>query len=87
MRPGYAHVLIVSDGWAARGWFNPERIEFTSEFLDTLRSHVARIAWLNPIPRKRWFGTIVGEIAQDIPMFEMSRQGLNKVINTLRRQA
>ncbi len=86
MRPSYTHILLVSDGGAARGWFNPERIEVTGEFLYMLRLRVARIAWLNPMPRRRWFGATAGEIAQDIPMFEMSRQGLDKAISALRRQ-
>jgi uncharacterized protein with von Willebrand factor type A (vWA) domain len=79
-------VLIVSDAGAARGTFNLNRIDQTEEFLIQLRQQVSSIAWLNPTPRKRWLGTTAAEIAYAIPMFEMSRSGLNQAIHTLQRQ-
>ena len=76
-------VLIFSDAGAARGAFNPERFELTAEFLGQLRQQFRYIAWLNPMPRRRWTGT-AAEIAKLVPMFELSRQGLNQAINVLR---
>jgi hypothetical protein len=77
-------VLIFSDAGAARGGYNEERIELTEKFLTQLRQRIRYIAWLNPIPQKRWFGTTAGEIADLVPMFEMTRRGLQDAIDVLR---
>ncbi|WP_414579694.1 hypothetical protein [Anabaena sp. CCY 9402-a] len=69
-------VLIFSDAGAARGGYSEERYELTREFITQLQHHVRYIAWLNPMPRKRWFGTTAGEIAHLVPMFEVSRRGV-----------
>jgi uncharacterized protein len=79
-----AGVLIVSDAGAARGNYNPERVEYTQKFIEQLRQSVRYYAWLNPMPNDSWQYTTAGEIARFVPMFEMSRQGLNAAINTLR---
>ncbi|MBD2681872.1 MULTISPECIES: hypothetical protein [Nostoc] len=76
--------LIFSDAGAARGGLNSERIELTEAFLKQLKQHVRYVAWLNPIPRKRWLGTTAGEIAGLVPMFEATREGLDGAINALR---
>lgn len=77
-------VLIFSDAGSARGGFNHRRRRATKAFLDDLKQHVRYIAWLNPMPRSRWAGTTAGEIDHVIPMFEMSRQGLDGAIDVLR---
>jgi hypothetical protein len=77
-------VLIFSDAGAARGAYSEERIELTEMFLTQLRQRIRYIAWLNPIPQKRWFGTTAGEIADLVPMFEMTRRGLQDAIDVLR---
>ena len=77
-------VLIFSDAGAARGGFNSERIELTEAFLNQLKQHVRYIAWLNPVPRSRWLGTTSSEIANLIPMFEVSRRGLQDAVGVLR---
>jgi len=79
-----AGVFIVSDAGAARGNYNPERVEYTQKFIKQLRQSVRYYAWLNPMPNDSWQDTTAGEIARFVPMFEMSRQGLNAAINTLR---
>ena len=79
----YTGVMIFSDAGAARGAFNRERLELTAEFLQQLRQKLRYVAWLNPMPRDRWQGT-AGEIAKLVPMFELSRQGLNEAIDVLR---
>lgn len=86
LRP-YTSVLVFSDAGAARGGFNPERVEVTARFLEQLRQQVRHIAWLNPMPRYRWFGTTAGQIARLVPMFELSRQGLHNAISVLRGQS
>ncbi|MGB8702791.1 MAG: hypothetical protein WCD18_25530, partial [Thermosynechococcaceae cyanobacterium] len=83
LHPEYAGILIFSDAGAARGAFSRERLDLTAEFLDQLRQKLRHIAWLNPVPRDRWTGT-AGEIAKIVPMFELSRQGLNQAIDVLR---
>lgn len=81
---GRAVVLIVSDAGAARGSFERERVERTQTFLDQLRRSVRRYAWLNPMPSHRWRNTTAEEIARLVPMFEMSRRGLDAAIDILR---
>jgi hypothetical protein len=77
-------VLIVSDAGAARGNFNEVREEYTVKFLKQLEQSVRYYAWLNPMPNDSWQDTTAGKIARFVPMFEMSREGLNAAINTLR---
>jgi uncharacterized protein with von Willebrand factor type A (vWA) domain len=77
-------ILIVSDAGAARGNFNEYRVEYTKKFLKQLEQSVRYYAWLNPMPNDSWQDTTAGKIARSVPMFEMSREGLNAAINTLR---
>ncbi|BAY26833.1 VWA containing CoxE family protein [Calothrix sp. NIES-2100] len=84
LRPERSAVLIFSDGGAARGGFSLERLELTQKFLDQLKQRVRYIAWLNPMSTERWFGTTAGEIANLVPMFEVSRQGFDRAIDVLR---
>ncbi|TBR60763.1 hypothetical protein B4U84_07945 [Westiellopsis prolifica IICB1] len=79
-----AAVLIVSDAGAARGNYNAERVKESQNFIKQLQQFVRYFAWLNPMPNESWQYTTAGEIALLVPMFEMSRQGLNAAINTLR---
>ncbi len=81
-------VLIISDGGSARGYFDDDRIRATKDWLNTLQKSVKYIAWLNPMPSDSWQHTTAEKIAEIIPMFEMSRTGMNSVIKVLRgRQA
>jgi uncharacterized protein with von Willebrand factor type A (vWA) domain len=77
-------VLIFSDGGAARGGLNEERVEMTEEFLGQLKQKVRYMAWLNPMPYSRWAGTTAGKIMRSIPMFDLSRRGLDDAISVLR---
>ncbi|MGF1991169.1 MAG: hypothetical protein RMY62_025330 [Nostoc sp. ZfuVER08] len=77
-------VLIFSDAGAVRGRYNEERYELTQQFLTQMKQRVRYIAWLNPMPKKRWLGTTAGEIAHLVPMFEVSHQGLQDAIAMLR---
>lgn len=79
-----AVVLIVSDAGAARGNFDQERVNRTQDFIEQLKQSVRYCAWLNPMPNDCWLHTTAGEIARFVPMFEMSRQGLNAAISVLR---
>ncbi|MBO3462315.1 hypothetical protein G7B40_003400 [Aetokthonos hydrillicola Thurmond2011] len=84
LRPERSAVLIFSDAGAARGGFSSERLELTKKFLDQLKQRVRYIAWLNPMVKERWFETTAGEIARWVPMFEISRQGMDRAIDVLR---
>ncbi|MEJ6485986.1 hypothetical protein N0Y54_32770 [Nostoc punctiforme UO1] len=77
-------VLIFSDAGAARGRYSEERYDLTKEFLEKLKKRVPYIAWLNPMPRKRWLGTTADDIASLVPMFEGSRRGVLDAIGVLR---
>jgi uncharacterized protein with von Willebrand factor type A (vWA) domain len=77
-------VMIFSDAGAARGGFNYERVEQTKFFLDRIKQRTRFVSWLNPMPQSRWAGTTAAEIARIMPMFELSRQGLDAAIDVLR---
>jgi uncharacterized protein with von Willebrand factor type A (vWA) domain len=79
-----AVLLIISDAGAARGNFDQKRVEQTQAFVQQLKQSVRHYAWLNPMPNNRWPGTTAGEIARFVPMFEISRRGLEAAISTLR---
>jgi len=77
-------VLILSDAGAARGGYSPERVKLTVQFLDGLKRQLRYIAWLNPMRPSRWLGTTAEEIKNYVPMFDISRRGLDEAINVLR---
>jgi len=82
----HSRVLIFSDAGAARSSYNPVRIEKMTEFLQKLQNYTRHIVCLNPMPFFRWLGTSADEIKENIPMFEMSRQGFDSAIGKLRKQ-
>jgi hypothetical protein len=84
LRSERSSILIFSDAGAARGGYSQERVELTKEFLDKLKSKVRYVAWLNPMPRKSWKGTTAECIDRMVPMFELSRRGLQDAIGVLR---
>ncbi|MBX9257271.1 hypothetical protein H1Q63_25675 [Desmonostoc muscorum CCALA 125] len=77
-------VLIFSDAGAVRGRYSEERYKLTQQFIAQMKQRVRYIAWLNPMPKKRWLGTTAAEIADLVPMFEVNRQGLQDAIAVLR---
>lgn len=76
--------LIVSDGGAARGNYNSSRVQATRKFVNQLKKSILRCAWLNPMPKERWQNNTAVDISDFIPMFEMSRMGLENAISFLR---
>ena len=84
LRSNHAGALIFSDAGAARGGYNLERIEQTAIFLQQLQQQLRYLVWLNPVPRLQWSNTTARDIAQLVPMFELSRRGLDSAIATLR---
>lgn len=80
----HAGVLIFSDAGAARGRLCPERVDATAAFLSACQQRVRQLAWLNPVPRRRWHGTSAAVISQFVPMFEISRRGFDDAVGALR---
>lgn len=80
-------VLIISDGGAARGGINKERIKLTEEFLGELTPYVRHIAWLNPMPSERWEDKYnsAKEISELVQMFELDYRGLKDAVGFLKR--
>ena len=74
--------LIISDGGAARGGINRDRIELTARFLEDLTPCVRQIAWLNPMPESRWQYTTAEAISQRVQMFEFNSLGLKAAIRS-----
>lgn len=77
-------VMIVSDAGAARGGYNPNRIQKTKAFLTRLNQCVRYQVWLNPVPQNYWENTTAAEIARVITMFEVKKDGFKGAINRLR---
>jgi uncharacterized protein with von Willebrand factor type A (vWA) domain len=76
--------MIFSDAGAARGGYSSKRRRRTKSFLKQLGQYVRTVAWLNPLPRRRWDSTTAKEIAAWVPMFEVNRQGLYQAIDALK---
>jgi hypothetical protein len=77
-----ALILIVSDAGAAR-YLNAERVEYTQEWIEALQKSVRYLLGSILSPRILAWHT-ASEIAQFVPMFEMSREGMNAAIRILR---
>jgi uncharacterized protein len=77
-------LLIISDGGAARGTYNPERVELTKTYISRILPITHRIAWINPMPQHRWENTSASYISDFVPMFETTTTGLRQAINVLR---
>ena len=86
LHPNYAGVLVVSDGGAIRGNFNPVRLRRTQEFIAELKRYTDKLSWLNPLPPHRWHKTTAGAIAKEIPMFELNQTGFEAALLAWRRR-
>jgi uncharacterized protein len=84
LRADKTGILIFSDAGAARGGYSEERIELTGDFIKQIKTKVRYIAWLNSMPKSRWDGTTASEVAKLVPMFELTRRGLQNAITLLR---
>lgn len=87
LHPTRSAVLIFSDAGAARHRFDAGRVMATEAFLERVQSAARRLAWLNPMPVGRWPGSSAAAIARRVPMFEISRRGLQDAISVLRGRA
>jgi uncharacterized protein with von Willebrand factor type A (vWA) domain len=75
-------LVIISDAGAARGGYNPGRVEMTQTLLNKLQPQVKTLFWLNPIPSIRWTGTTAAAIYQLLEgrMFEIPQGGIQAAI-------
>lgn len=76
--------IIFSDGGAARGRSSARRRRMTKYFLRELAASVRNIAWLNPFPKERWGHTTAYDIAELVPMFELTHQDFYRAVDALR---
>ncbi|NEQ38130.1 MAG: hypothetical protein F6K40_18415 [Okeania sp. SIO3I5] len=76
-------VVIVSDGGAARRTYDSERLSKTDNFIRQLSKYTYLYGWLNPVPKFQWRMTTAEDIARFIPMYSLSREGLNDLVRIL----
>lgn len=82
----WSHLVIVSDGGAARGGYSSQRLAETRRFLALAGKTGCRLLWLNPLPRDRWRATTAGELAHHVPMWPCAtRFELERGLGLLRR--
>ncbi|MDB9374606.1 SUMF1/EgtB/PvdO family nonheme iron enzyme [Nodularia sphaerocarpa] len=77
-------VLIFSDGGAALGSNHSDVVAGTQEFLNQIRAKVKQIAWLNPVPKNRWFGSSASKIANYVSMYPFNQYGWTAIIDILK---
>ena len=91
LSPSRSVALIFSDGGAARGGYNSDRVTLTRAFLDQIQPHLHALVWVNPMPEDRWPDTTAAAIASDLQhlgsaMFELSQPGVSQALSQLRNQ-
>ena len=78
MHPGE---LMMSGG----DWWMDGRGPTGLTWLARLASRFPRAAWLNPEPTRFWGTGTIAEIAQVFPMFQLTLDGLDRMVDHLRR--
>lgn len=76
--------VIISDGGAARQRYDATRLLDTVALLKALRARAVTAMWLNPMPPDAWPCTTAAEVRRYIPMYPLTRQGLDRAIDGLR---
>lgn len=78
-------VFIISDGGAARGSINEQRLDATHDFIEKqLRPVTSHILWLNPLPRGRWYKSSAQLFANWVAMLPLSAEGLRELPKALK---
>ncbi|OPF15181.1 hypothetical protein B1L04_21790 [Microcystis aeruginosa KW] len=91
--PEVTSCLILSDAGAARKRYVEERLSATETFIRRFSRRFSRVAWLNPLPYHRWYGTTawdIADLAEDIPnfsMFELTTEDWENLITWLKEEA
>jgi uncharacterized protein with von Willebrand factor type A (vWA) domain len=76
--------VIISDAGAARQRLDTMRLLGTVALLKTLHSRVGTVTWLNPVQPKKWLHSTAGQVARYVPMYALTKEGLNQTVDTLR---
>ncbi len=91
--PEVTSCLILSDAGAARKRYVEERLSATETLIRRFSRRFSRVAWLNPLPYYRWYGTTaidIADLAEDIPnfsMFELTTEDWENLITWLKEEA
>jgi uncharacterized protein with von Willebrand factor type A (vWA) domain len=81
-----ASVVVLGDAGAARRRRDTRRLLDAVAFFKAVRTVTARYVWLNPLPPTYWEGNIAAQLARHIPMFPLTREGLDRAVEVLRGQ-
>lgn len=81
----FTSAVVVSDAGAARGRYDGDRLVDTVA-LGRLLRRLPRctVAWLNPVPPRRWAGTTADQVGRHLPMFPLTRFGMTLAVDALR---
>ncbi len=82
---GFA-IIIISDAGAARRNRDVQRLLNTVAFLKGIYKYTRNLVWLNPLPQKKWAGTLAEQISRHIPMLPLDVYGSHRAVNILRGQ-
>lgn len=76
--------VVISDAGAARRSFDKVRLLDTIALIKALNGRAAAVAWINPAKPADWARATAGQVARCVPMFPLTRDGLNRAVDTLR---
>lgn len=77
-------VLVYSDSGLLRSEHREDLLADTSNFLRFINKRCGYLSWVNPAPKNRWKSTMVGELYNEVPIFDSSRNGLEQAIAALK---
>lgn len=83
---GETSVLVVSDAGAANNTYDQQQVDDNVAFLHKLKKRTNLIAWLNPMPVRRWADTSAEILTDFVDMFPMDQEGFRGAVDTLRGQ-
>jgi uncharacterized protein len=83
LAPGTGTV-VISDAGAARQRFDMLRLLDSIALVKALYTRTATVAWLNPVLPGRWPRSTAGLLARSVPMFPLTKEGLNGAVDVLR---
>lgn len=75
-------LILFSDAGAARNGYSRQRVEQTRAFLRQLGDK--HVAWVNPVPRFRWYGTSAYEISKMVNMVDATQEEFVNVVDILK---
>jgi len=76
--------LIISDAGAARRRYDATRLLDTVALLKALHAKAGTVVWINPVQPENWPRTTADQVRRYIPMYPLTREGLDRAIDGLR---